>query len=88
MGMEVTVAIRPEKCRLVTNVTGGPNEVCGQIKEIAYLGDVSIYHVDLPSGKRVQFTQSNVQALAEQPLTWEQEVCLSWQPDSCGVLTE
>ncbi len=87
-GMEVTVAIRPEKCRLITEVTGAPNEVCGKIKEIAYLGDVSIYHVDLPSGKRVQFTQSNVQALAEQPLTWEQEVCLSWQPEGCGVLTE
>lgn len=88
VGMEVTVAIRPEKCRLIEAVEGQPNQVKGVIKEIAYLGDVSIYHVDLPSGKRVQFTQSNVQALAEQPLTWEQEVCLSWHSNSCGVLTE
>ena len=87
-GMPVTVAIRPEKCRLIPELTGEPNEVSGVIKEIAYLGDVSIYHVDLPSGKRVQFTQSNVQALAEQPLTWEQTVHLSWKEDSCGVLTE
>lgn len=87
-GMEVTVAVRPEKCRLMAELTGAPNQIKGIIKEIAYLGDVSIYHVDLPSGKRVQFTQSNIQALAEQPLTWEQEVCLAWQSNSCGVLEE
>lgn len=87
-GTEVTVAVRPEKCRLIDTLDGQPNQVGGVIKEIAYLGDVSIYHVDLPSGKRVQFTQSNIQALAEQPLTWDQPVCLSWRADSCGVLTE
>jgi putrescine transport system ATP-binding protein len=87
-GTEVTVAIRPEKCRLIPERTGDANQIEGVIKEIAYLGDVSIYHVDLASGKRVQFTQSNIQALAEQPLTWEQKVCLSWSEASCGVLTE
>lgn len=87
-GAEVSVAIRPEKIRLIDQPTGAENEVQGVIKEIAYLGDVSIYHVDLPTGKRIQFTQPNIQALAEQPLTWEQSVTLSWLPNSCGVLTE
>lgn len=87
-GMEVTVAIRPEKITVRDQHTEEPNAIYGVIKEIAYLGDVSIYHVELPSGKRVQFTQSNIQALAEQPLTWGQEVALSWSAYSCGVLTQ
>ncbi|MCD8521849.1 MAG: ABC transporter ATP-binding protein [Saccharospirillaceae bacterium] len=87
-GMEVTVAIRPEKIAVRDHHTDEPNSIHGVIQEIAYLGDVSIYHVELPSGKRVQFTQSNVLALAEQPLTWGQEVALTWNAYSCGVLTQ
>jgi putrescine transport system ATP-binding protein len=87
-GMDVTVAVRPEKIRVRNSEAGEPNSLQGVIKEIAYLGDVSIYHVLLANGKTVQFTQSNIQALAEQPLTWDEEVCLSWNANSCGVLTQ
>ena len=88
VGMSVTVALRPEKIQLLSaRDAAKPNQLQGQIREIAYLGDVSIYHVELASGKRVQFTQSNVQALAEQPLTWDDQVILGWQANSCGVLT-
>lgn len=88
IGSDVTVAVRPEKLRLLPESSGQPNSVEGVIEEIAYLGDVSIYHVDLGSGKRIQFTQPNTQALAEQPLDWGQRVTLSWQPQAAGVLTE
>src|SRR5690554_7362106 len=83
--MEVTVAIRPEKITVRDHFIDEPNSLNGIIKEIAYLGDVSIYHVELVTGKRVLFTQPNVLALAEQPLTWEQEVSLTWSAYSCGV---
>ncbi|BBP45692.1 polyamine-transporting ATPase [Thiosulfatimonas sediminis] len=87
--MNVTVAVRPEKIRVVQSCqAGAANQIQGVIKEIAYLGDVSIYHVELASGKRVQFTQSNIQALAEQPLSWEDKVCLTWQADACTLLLE
>ncbi|WP_319380386.1 ABC transporter ATP-binding protein [Thiomicrorhabdus sp.] len=88
-GMTATVAVRPEKVQITES--GQPprcNQLRGVIKEIAYLGDVSVYHVDLPSGKRIQFTQSNVQALAQQPLDWEETVCLHWQADACNLLLE
>lgn len=88
-GMDVTVALRPEKIRVIDHCNAeASNQVRGIIKEIAYLGDVSIYHLELASGKRLQFTQSNIQALAEQPLSWDEEVCLSWQADSCTLLLE
>lgn len=88
VGSDVTVAVRPEKLRLLNAADEAPNSVEGVIEEIAYLGDVSIYHVDLPSGKRVQFTQPNTQALAEQPLDWGQKVRLGWHSQAAGVLTE
>ncbi|BCN94386.1 polyamine-transporting ATPase [Thiomicrorhabdus immobilis] len=87
-GMDITVAVRPEKVRIAPKIASQPNQLQGIIKEIAYLGDVSIYHVDLPSGKRVQFTQSNIQALAEQPITWDEQVNLTWQANSCSILVE
>ena len=87
VGMDVSVALRPEKIRVLPGNDNQPNRVNAVIKDIAYLGDVSIYHAEVASGKRIKFTLPNVQALAEQPLTWEQEVTLGWQADSCGVLT-
>ncbi len=87
-GTPVTLAVRPEKVRLQNAESSLPNRLRGVIKEIAYLGDVSIYHVELPTGKRIQFTQSNIQALAEQPLTWDEEVELGWPANSCGVLEQ
>lgn len=87
-GMDVTVAIRPEKMTVTQDSADGANTLSGEIKEIAYLGDVSIYHLELAGGKRIQFTQPNIQALAEQPLTWGQQVTLRWSAVSCGVLTQ
>jgi len=86
-GMEVSVIIRPEKIQ-VCNEQQPSNRVQGVIKEIAYLGDVSIYHAELESGVSLKFTLPNVQPLAEQPLTWDQKICLGWSPYSCGILTQ
>lgn len=92
LGMSVTVAIRPEKIRLTQDAPQqsalAGNHLSGVIKEIAYLGDVSIYHVDLPTGKRVQFTLSNIQSLAEQPLKWEDHVDLFWHAKACSILVD
>lgn len=87
IGMTVTVAVRPEKIRVLTDASTA-NQLSGVISEIAYLGDESIYHVDLNTGKRIKFAQSNIQALAEQPFTWGQEVTLGWLPNRCGILSE
>lgn len=87
-GMDVTVAIRPEKITVRQQHQNEANSTQGIIQEIAYLGDVSIYHVELASGQRLQFTQPNIQALAEQPLTWGQQVAIHWSAFSCGVLTQ
>jgi putrescine transport system ATP-binding protein len=63
------------------------NYTQGIVREIAYLGDVSIYHVKLASGKTVFASVANQMRMAERPITWEDEVYLSWRPESGVILT-
>jgi putrescine transport system ATP-binding protein len=58
------------------------------VQDIAYLGDVSIYHVRVGEGHVVEMTLANVNPRAEQDLTWEQEVAMEWGPRSGVVLTD
>jgi len=83
-GTAVAVALRPEKVTVSEQPAAGDvfNQVRGIVTEQAYLGDVSIYHVRLDSGLVMQVQLTNLARLAEPPLTWDQEVWLSWQPGS------
>ena len=67
--------------------TGGPdNVVRGAVQDIAYLGDLSIYLVKLPTGKVVRVTQPNTSRHAE-AIGWDQQVYLSWDATSPVVVT-
>jgi len=83
VGTPVVVALRPEKVQLsVEPLVPGPNRITGVVTEIGYLGDVSIYHVRLPNGKVVQAQVTNWERLTQSPVTWDQQVYLSWEPSS------
>ena len=85
-GTPVTVAVRPEKLVATEQApAAGYNTVKGVITDFAYLGDVSIYLVRLPTGQQMRVQLTNLARLTETPLTWDQEVYLSWLPDS-GVV--
>lgn len=94
-GATVAVAVRPEKIALskeppanaATNADGR-NLTSGIVREIAYLGDVSIYLVELKTGKTVRVTAPNVVRRTEMPITWDDEVFLSWRPFAGVVLTQ
>jgi putrescine transport system ATP-binding protein len=58
------------------------------VKEIAYMGDVSIYIVQIDSGKTVRVTLPNIMRDAEQRITRDEAVDLSWHGSSPVVLTE
>ena len=92
--MEVTVAIRPEKIYIEktqpVDEDGKPlkdNYTTGIVTEIAYMGDISIYHVKLNSGKVVITTLPNVDRFNKGLPTWDDKVFLSWDPESCVTLT-
>ena len=86
VGTPVAVAVRPEKMRLCEDCTGpGENCVTGQVQDIAYLGDVSIYHIRVSPERVATMTLANIHPRTEQKLTWGQEVTMAWSP-VCGVV--
>jgi putrescine transport system ATP-binding protein len=88
-GSEAWVAIRPEKMRIGTEPPeqAGRNWLKGQVWDIGYLGDLSIYHVRLVDGTIVKSAQTNQTRLIKRPITWNDEVYLSWPRDGGVVLT-
>ncbi|HVY81123.1 MAG TPA: TOBE domain-containing protein, partial [Steroidobacteraceae bacterium] len=85
----VWVAVRPEKMILSRDSPGTTtNAAQGTIHEIAYMGDLTIYLVQLDSGRIVRITQPNIYRHADRPLTWEERVWVSWHESSAVVVTE
>jgi len=93
-GETVWAAIRPEKISIGRQPppaadAGDPeNSVRGTVREIAYMGDMSIYLVQLASGKMLRVTLPNTTRGGERPIAREESVWLSWHGSSPVVLTE
>jgi putrescine transport system ATP-binding protein len=86
---QVWAAIRPEKMILSREQPDSEfNRATGVVKEIAYVGDMSIYLVQLDSGKTVRITQPNTYRHAESRLTWDERVWISWDESSSVVVSE
>jgi putrescine transport system ATP-binding protein len=85
----VWTAVRPEKM-LLTREQPATKSNCapGIIKEIAYMGDMTIFIVLLDTGKPVRVNQQNSHRQSESPLTWEERVWASWHESSAVVVTE
>jgi putrescine transport system ATP-binding protein len=82
-----TVMVRPEKLVMGREAPAdATNVLVGKVAEIAYLGDVSIYHVRLESGAVVLATAANLRHSSEPGLTWDDRVFLSWHPANAVVL--
>ncbi len=95
-GETIWLAVRPEKIRIsksppdpATAQTG--NCLSGEVWDIAYLGNLSIYHVMVPGKdgnepQKVMVTRTNRLRDEEQQITWEDKVHLHWNPDASIVL--
>jgi putrescine transport system ATP-binding protein len=82
------VAVRPEKITLQHAAGGGSdNWARGVIREVAYLGDWSVFLVRLDSGREVRATLANQSRQAEQTFQRDMPVYLSWDPSSPVVGT-
>ncbi|MBX3699422.1 MAG: ABC transporter ATP-binding protein [Dokdonella sp.] len=88
IGTPVTVAVRPEKVSVHdTRPTDRRNAVHGKVVEIAYLGDVSIYHVATDHGQVVRIQITHEARYSRPHYSWDDELWLSWDPDDGVVLT-
>ncbi|MDU5729777.1 MAG: ABC transporter ATP-binding protein [Citrobacter freundii] len=84
----VYVALRPEKIMLCeAPPPDGYNFAVGEVVHIAYLGDLSVYHVRLKSGQMLSAQLQNEHRYRKGLPTWGDEVRLCWDADSCVVLT-
>ncbi|CAB1214298.1 putrescine ABC transporter ATP-binding subunit PotG [Serratia liquefaciens] len=87
-GVPIQVALRPEKIMLCEEIPeDGCNFAVGEVVHIAYLGDLSIYHVKLLSGQMLSAQLQNGHRFRKGMPTWGDEVRLCWEADSCVVLT-
>ena len=90
LGAPAMVMVRPEK--MTVSLAPPTNEelnwVKGVVEDIAYLGDVSIYHVMLDAGFKVQVSQINLRHTSVQRVTWDDEVYVAWHPGNALVLMQ
>jgi len=86
-GVPVLVALRPEKIMLCkSKPKDGCNFAIGEVVDIAYLGDLSIYHVKLYSNHMIIAQLQNSHRYHKGMPTWGDVVHLCWDADSCVVL--
>ncbi|WP_270725470.1 ABC transporter ATP-binding protein [Shimia sp. Alg240-R146] len=84
----VHFAIRPEKIAIsAQKPEDAANAVPGKVLDIAYLGNISTYHVQLAGGQVIKAQTANNRRISRRSFTWEDDVWLSWT-DTAGVFLE
>src|SRR2546423_6161222 len=88
-GDTVWVALRPEKVRLsLEQRAATENSVIGSVRDIAYLGDLSIYKVVLDNGFVMKAATTNLTRMIERSISWDDRVSLTWDAAAGIVLTQ
>ena len=98
LGMEVSVAIRPEKIGIKkaaptvedfgSEKEFGHNTASGTIKSRSYLGDQTSFQIALSTGINVKVTQANHGRFAEEKLRVGDSVHIWWWGEDLVVLTQ
>ncbi len=87
-GSTVAFAIRPEKIKVSSRKPdGAANVMEGEIYDLAYLGDMTVYHIRLVDGQVVKASALNSSRITEDPLSWNDKAWISFAPDAGVVLT-
>ncbi|WP_375174214.1 ABC transporter ATP-binding protein [Pseudooceanicola sp.] len=85
-GQTCYLAIRPEKIAISADRPTGANVLQGDVLDIAYLGNISTYHVKLPTGHVIKAQQANTRRISRREFTWEDKVWVSWSETAAVVL--
>ncbi|MGB3644587.1 MAG: ABC transporter ATP-binding protein [Mesorhizobium sp.] len=86
-GADVAFAIRPEKIKVSSKRPAeAVNALEGEVYDIAYLGDMTVYHVKLDDGQVVRASMLNAARIMDDPLTWNDRAWISFRPDAGIVL--
>jgi putrescine transport system ATP-binding protein len=87
-GQAVAVAVRPEKMTVSrAKPAGALNVIEGEVWDIGYLGDWTVYRVKLDGGAILRASVANASRFVERPIDWEERVYLDFAPDAAIILT-
>lgn len=88
-GQACHLAIRPEKVTIsAERPADAVNAVQGKVHDIAYLGNLSTYHVELPNGTIIKAQTANTRRISRRSFTWEDPVWLSWTATAAVLLAD
>ncbi len=82
------LALRPEKIAIAKEKPNADNAIPGQVIDIAYLGNLSTYVVEIAGGQKVRAQATNARRLSRRDITWNDSVWLSWTATAGLVLIE
>ena len=85
-GTAVSVAVRPEKIDVHEARPQADNVAVGRVRDIAYLGDVSVYHVQTETGAVIRVQETHVERSSEPHYDWGETLWLSWPASGAVVL--
>jgi len=87
-GQTVWLAIRPERVWLTREAPpDGANTRPGVVLDMGYVGHMSSYLVQLAGGRVIRVTQAN-EGRRDHPITWDEQVHVSFDPADFRVLTQ
>lgn len=88
LGQSVTLAIRPERFALARTAPpeGRQNTLRAMVRDVGYGGHMSSYRLQLGNGRVLSATQSN-RLRDEDPISWDEEISISFPPPVVRVLT-
>jgi putrescine transport system ATP-binding protein len=88
-GQAVWIAVRPEKVhiRFADEAAGVSEGISGTVSDIGYLGKWTTYKVKTEAGLRVSVSQANDKRFVARPMSWDDQVVLSFAPDAAVLLT-
>ena len=86
VGAQVSISVRPEKIDVQETEPVADNVAFGQVVEIAYLGDVSIYQVKTASGAIIRVQETHATRSSEPHYDWDDSLYLTWEAASAVVL--
>ena len=87
-GTAVTLAIRPEKMRLSKTppTDDRENSVSGEVWELGYLGNRSIYRIKTSDGQLLTVFSQNEKRTLDWAIDWGDRVHVHWSPEATAVL--
>ena len=84
------IALRPEKILISKEAPGdsGRTALRGIVHDLGYFGNLSVYRVELPTGRILQVSAQNRVRTARKTVEWDDEVFVSWDSRSAIVLED